>query len=268
MTIKHYQDIIGQAVARLKKAAGNDPFLSQSDWQKFLTTLNKADQSFYNRLIELSFDHEKKDNPSGRVTVRDLDRIGGILQEQVLELFPVQEGALTAQNAPEITAMEHTPNQFFKELKVFVETPRNIPDDELLDQIDANGENLSLGLYASGGQSEITSVHINLSNTIITKDNLHEVLAKAPGNPYEHIQEYEIERFEDATLFFEKFPSFQRDPQHAFRAQVLANILSNHLNDTRLIILKRDERSYIPLFVLGTHPNLGLVGFSALTIWA
>ena len=268
MTIKHYQDIVAQAIARLKKAAGNDPFLSQADWQKFLTTLNKADQPFYNRLIELSFDHEKKDNPTGRVTVRDLDRIGEMLQQQVMALFPVQGGALTLQNAPEIAAMEHTPNQFFKELKVFAETPRNIPDEELLDQIDALGANLTLGLYASGGQSGITSVQINLPNLSITKDNVLEVLSKAPGNPYEHIHEYEIERFEDATIFFEKFPNFQRDPQEAFRAQVLGNIMRNHLNDTKLIILKRDERSYIPLFVLGTHPNLGLVGFSALTIWA
>ena len=154
-TIKQYQDIIKQSIAKLKLAAGNDPFLSQADLDKFLSKINEGDRGLFTSLIQLSFSKEQKKNPDGRITVRDLDSIEQYALEKILSHFPVHPGTLTGDFSQKLEAQGKADRQFADELKLFAETARNIPDHILLSQLKDLTEGLSFGTYASGGQSAV-----------------------------------------------------------------------------------------------------------------
>ncbi len=271
-TIQDFQNIIEKAIERLKNAAGDDPFLSESDWRKFLNEeLPEADLPFFNRLIELAFHREQINNPGGRVTKNDLELLPQYISENILPYFAIQEGAFPPGSKAGLeNNLGFSPSIFAEEWKIFTETPSNLEADPLAALIESYLVGVTLGGYASGGQRDLLGLFIEADiSGELTEDVFFETLDNSGIQSLIGIREnYQVERFTDGRQFIKRLHTSQNQEAQRFNARKLARLYLTHLRDIKLVILFRDEQSWIPLFVVGVTESNDLVGFQVSVIWS
>ncbi len=271
-TIAKFQYVLAEAIAQLKNAAGDDPFLSEADWRRLIDEeLPEADRPFINRLAELALQRERADNPLGRVTINDLDRLRAYVNETILPFFAVEEGAFPPESK---TGLENelgfTPAILAEEWKIFTETPVGLASDPLAAQIERYLVGASLGMYASGGQRNLLSLFIETDITgELTEEVFFDTLDHSGNQSLMGLRDnYEVERFVDGRQFIKRLNESQRHEIQRFNTRKLARLMLVHLRDIRLAIVYRDERSWIPLFLAGVTETNDLVGFQVMVAWS
>ena len=270
--VQQVKDTISAAIDKLIEATGNDAFLSETDWRHFLEALPEGDRSFFNRLIELAFKIEKDKNAAGRVTINDLVALKAKIKDELVNYLPVQEGGFEP-NIKEKIESEQGAHflRFAEELKIFSETNGVLPDEELANEIELLGRDLSLGTFASGGQSELLSFFVELTSSpeAINTTTFWEIL-KSSGSPtfQSMVGAYEIERLEDGRNLLSQLTGFQSNSNLKAKAKKLRQLLLSHLDQVSLVVLFRDGQSFIPLFLIGRSKDGNIIGFYLLVIWS
>lgn len=265
-TVQSFHDLVDQMVSRIKKATGNDPFLSQADLEKMLNPMDLPDKLMYQEFVGFVRSFEKKQK--GRITERNLDQVATFLHQKLINHLSVQPGPLSEETKASFQSLGEPSTTFADSLKLYLETPRNLSSDELFQEIRSLGESLSLGTYASGGQSTIETIHVEANLKNLDSESFLSTLEKTPDQTYATIRDYKVERIVPGATFLEDLIAFQGTPALQQQAKALKQIMVNHFKDLQLIVLVRDERSFIPLFLVGVTQTGNLGGFLAFVLWA
>ncbi len=158
LTIRLLREKLYHAARLLKAASGNDVFISHTDLEKLLETLNGQMRIFINELY--FFAQAQEESERGRITRADIDQAVAIIENDLLNELDVPAAALSSGESMRLLVMGEEYVSLARSWKdVALESP-SLDATALLNQL----KPLLKGLYFNAFYKEQANIQIYILN--------------------------------------------------------------------------------------------------------
>lgn len=265
-TIRQMRIALEQALERLHKAAGNDPFISQADLAGLLASLEGAEKKLVGSLYLLAKENEQ--SPRGRVTKADLERLAEIVDNRILPEFELSEGGLSKATEARLSGAGEAYLNVAAAWKAFAQEAGRLSAEELTNRLELLVKDLVFNNFVNDNAAiEVSQVPGNIQE--LTTDNFLQTLEASGNQDWQGITDIrdELLNTEPADDWLNKFPGYQEDEATETRANHISQLIRDNLVQTNFMRFDFQQEERTRYYVAGLAEGGSIVFLEHNYIW-